>query len=133
MSRCARSIQLIDGYHFLITESTQFVIFLPLMQLDKVFMLDYWSKGSDTLHQCCANTDPFSNCRCQKGSWCMHNFIISVYFSRKPQKDTIWATHVVTTASRDKTEPTVLSWTSVTVAIPTPRRRMRSDSWMLLL
>lgn len=48
-------------------------------------------------------------------------------------EDTIWATHVVRTASRDKILPRALSWTSVTVAIPTPRRRIRRANWMLLL
>jgi len=40
---------------------------------------------------------------------------------------------VVRTANRDKTDPRTLSCRSVTVAMPTPRRRMESDSWILLL
>lgn len=48
-------------------------------------------------------------------------------------KDTICATHVVRTARRDSTDPRALSCRSVTVAIPTPIRRIPRESWMLLL
>jgi len=40
---------------------------------------------------------------------------------------------VVRTARRDKKEPRAFSCRSVTVAIPTPRRRIVSENWMLLL
>lgn len=40
---------------------------------------------------------------------------------------------VVIIARRDNTDPSKLSWRSVTVAIPTPSRRMLSESWILRL
>lgn len=40
---------------------------------------------------------------------------------------------VVTTANNDRIEPKAFSCKSVTVAIPTPTRRIRRDPCMLLL
>lgn len=48
-------------------------------------------------------------------------------------EDTICAMQVVTIASRDKIEPSKLSCRSVTVAIPTPKRRTVSATWTFLL
>lgn len=48
-------------------------------------------------------------------------------------KDTICAIQVVKTASRDKTEPKTFSCRSITVAMPTPKRRIASDNWILRL
>lgn len=49
------------------------------------------------------------------------------------KKDTIWATQVVITARKERNEPRKLSCRSVMVAIPTPKRRIPRENFMLLL
>lgn len=52
---------------------------------------------------------------------------------QRTDEDTICAMQVVRTANRDKMEPRKFSCRSVTVAIPTPTRRIVSESWTFLL
>lgn len=67
----------------------------------------------------------------------MHLQLLSIlsyqYPNRDTMQDTIWPTHVVAMARRERMEPRRLSLRSVIDAIPTPRSKTRRESLILWL